>query len=217
MLNRLYSWFHSRFSRPDERGEYSSGIWQDMVRRKALEWSAEAEKKVLEVGCGEGLFLFQLKNKNPGLELWGVDNSGERIKQASGRIKDLGISLSVADATVLPFEDDFFDSAVCVNVFFNMPGKDLVKKALGQMKRTVKKGGTVIFDFRNAGNPLLKIKYGLAPYYDPTVRELPLKTYYMREIESMLKELGLEILQKDYIGRTAFFPAPIIMIKAAKI
>jgi len=217
VIKGLYSWIHSKLSRPEERGEYSSGIWQDSVRQQALQWCARAQRRVLEVGCGEGLFLAQLKKMNPGLELWGIDNSAGRIEQARGRITDEGIHLAVGDATRLSFGDGFFDTSACINVFFNMPSFDIVRKALIEMKRVTKRGGGIIFDFRNAANPVIAMKYRLAPFYDRTVRDLPLNTYYMRDIERMLEELGLEIKQKRDIGAMALFGASVIIIEARKI
>ncbi|HQQ06790.1 MAG TPA: class I SAM-dependent methyltransferase [Candidatus Omnitrophota bacterium] len=216
-MNGLYSWMHDKASRPDERGEYSSGVWQDQVRKQALAWCGNARERVLEAGCGEGLFLSQLRQQNPGLELWGIDTSKSRIEQAAGRISDPRIHLSVGDASRLPFPDDFFDTAVCINVVFNMPSFGTVRDAFVQMSRVVKKGGQVIFDFRNAANPLLAVKYGLAPWYDKTVRDLPLKTYYMRDMDRLLKDLGLEVIEKKFIGTMALFGASVIMMNARKI
>ncbi|MDD4940994.1 MAG: class I SAM-dependent methyltransferase [Candidatus Omnitrophica bacterium] len=216
-MNGLYSWMHDKASRSDERGEYSSGVWQDQVRKQALAWCQDAQERVLEVGCGEGLFLSQLRKQNPGLELWGIDTSKSRIEQAAGRISDPRIHLSVEDAARLPFPDDFFDAALCINVVFNMPSFDTVRDAFVQMSRVVKKGGQVIFDFRNAANPLLAVKYGLAPWYDKTVRDLPLKTYYMRDMDRLLKDLGLEVIEKKFIGTMALFGASVIMMNARKI
>jgi len=216
-MNGLYSWMHDKTSRTDERGEYSSGVWQDQVRKQALAWCQDARERVLEAGCGEGLFLSQLRKQNPGLELWGIDTSTRRIEQAAGRISDPRIHLSVGDASRLPFPDDFFDAAVCINVVFNMPSFDTVRDAFVQMCSVVKKGGQVIFDFRNAANPLLAVKYGLAPWYDKTVRDLPLKTYYMRDMDRLLKDLGLEVIEKKFIGTMALFGASVIMMNARKI
>ncbi len=216
-MKDLYSWMHERVSRPDERGEYSSGVWQDQVRTHALLWCRDARERVLEVGCGEGLFLAQLKKECPHLEVWGIDTSSDRIDQARGRIPGAGVHLSVGNAEKLSFGDDFFDAALCINVVFNMPSFDVVRNAVTQMRRVVKKGGSVIFDFRNAANPLLAVKYGLAPWYDRTVRDLPLRTYYLRDMERMLQGIGLEIIQTRRIGTMPVFGASVIMIRAQKI
>lgn len=217
MIKKIYSWFHAKTSRQDERGEYSSGLWQDLVRQQAIDWCSQIPGRILEVGCGEGLFLGQLNKRNPVLELWGLDNSLARIERAERRLAGAKMHWEVGDATQLVYVDNFFSSTVCINVFFNMPSADIVRKALLEMKRVTCKGGEIIFDFRNGANPLLALKYKFAPWYDRTVKDLPLKTYSLSFMENLLKESGLEIIEKKFIGNAIFFPPAIIIIRARKI
>jgi ubiquinone/menaquinone biosynthesis C-methylase UbiE len=217
MFERIYYLLHRLVSKPQERGEYSSGVWQDNIRTAALKLCAGSATRVLEVGCGEGLFLAQISEVDPKIGLWGVDNSAERIAQAQKRLKGKNAHFSVEDATRLSFDDGYFDVVVCVNVFFNMPSIEVVKKTLAQMKRVAGDNGRLIFDFRNSCNPLLALKYKLAPFYDRTVRDLPLKTYSLDQVVKMLKELGLEIVSKNYCGASCKSWAPIILVEAKKI
>ena len=220
MLNNIYNWFHRRFSKPQERGKYSSGFWQDTIRSKVLVLSRNIKGRVLEVGCGEGLFLVQLARQNPGLEIWGIDNSRPRLNQAEERGKEAGLrnmNFLLEDATNLSFDDEYFDAVICINVLFNLESLDLVKQVLSQMKRVCKKSGKLILEFRNSLNPLLLVKYGLARYYDKTVKNLPLRCYKLKEIESMLRDLDLKVKQKIPIGLSIFKKfAPIIILEAEK-
>ncbi len=225
MLKKIYGWLHDMTSRPDERGEYSGGCWQDMVRKEALRLCGTVRGRVLEIGCGEGLFLAPLAKENPAPELYGVDNDSGRLIRAEKRFaeNDLkNINLSLQEAPNLSFQDEFFDAVVCVNVFFNMPSIEMVKETLARMKRVCTTGGRIIFDFRNSRNLLLTAKYKLARYYDETVKDLPLSTYDPREIERIIKDLNFDVVEKRFIPR--FFGsgprlrgvAPIIMIEARK-
>jgi ubiquinone/menaquinone biosynthesis C-methylase UbiE len=216
MFERIYYWLHSRASKPQERGEYSSGVWQNMIRAETLKLIAGSGGKILELGCGEGLFLQQLSQSNPGLELWGVDNSSSRIEQAEKRLAGKNCQVSVQDAANLSFEDGFFDRVVCINVFFNMPSLEMVKKTLLQMKRVSKSDGRLVFDFRNSANPLLGLKYKLAPFYDRTVKDLPLKTYSLKVIAELLQDLDLKVVSLNYLGASFKKLAPIIMVEVQK-
>jgi ubiquinone/menaquinone biosynthesis C-methylase UbiE len=216
MFNFIYSRLHRFFSKPQERGEYSSGVWQDKIRSETLKLCLAGGWQVLEVGCGEGLFLGQLAQATPRFKLWGVDNSPQRIEQARKRLAGKVSGLSVGDATKLSFGNESFDAVVCINVFFNMPSLDIVRKTLIQMKRVAKKQGRLIFDFRNSANPLLALKYKLAPLYDHTVKDLPLKTYNLKEIADLLKELKLEIVSLKYPGSSSKAWAPIILVEAKR-
>jgi ubiquinone/menaquinone biosynthesis C-methylase UbiE len=217
MISGLYYRLHRFFSKKQERGEYSAGVWQNMIRAEALKYVSGSSGKLLELGCGEGLFLAQAAAVNPGWELWGVDNSPDRISRAKTRLSGKNAYLSVEDAANLSFDDGYFDVAVCVNVFFNMPSIEVVKKTLAQMKRVSRNDGRLIFDFRNSQNPLLALKYKLAPFYDRTVRDLPLKTYSLAQMSKILKELGLEIVSQNYFGASCKSWSPIILIEAKKI
>lgn len=226
MLKRLYCFFHKMMSKPGERGEYSAGTWQDLVRRQALEFCAGATGRILEIGCGEGLLLAQLAKQNPAAELYGVDNDAGRLRRAEERGAAAGLKparLSLQAAPGLTFQDGQFDAVICVNVFFNMPSLAPVAETLAQMKRVCRKGGKIIFDYRNADNALLVWKYRLARYYDETVKDLPLTVFKPAAIDRMQSGLGLRVTRKAYIpagfSRNAWFRkiAPIIVVEAEKL
>ncbi|MDD5729761.1 MAG: class I SAM-dependent methyltransferase [Candidatus Omnitrophica bacterium] len=220
MLKRFYLWLHRKLSKPSQREEYSGGYWQEKVREKVFYLCREVKGKLADIGCGEGLFLARLAKARPELELWGVDNNSLRLKNAKERCEGLlirNVRLLLQEAEELAFEDEFFDAITCINVFFNLDSIETVKKVLAQMKRICKKGGIIVFDIRNSFNPLLKLKYGLARYYDDSVKNLPLNTYNQRQIQVILKELGFTVLETETVG--GFCPkalAPIIIIKARK-
>ena len=220
MLKNLYYWFHRKTSSPEERGEYSSGYWQDRVRRESLGLCKDAGGRLLEAGCGEGLFLAELALGNKDIEIYGIDNRKEILEEAGRRFKENGIKnviLSRVDAGSLPFEDCYFDTVVCINVIFNLESLDAVKKVISEITRVGKKGGRVIFDFRNSRNPFLYFKYKLAPYYDPTVRNLPLNTYSLKVIHRLLGKAGLKIISRKTVGFPIDAVAPIIILETEKI
>jgi SAM-dependent methyltransferase len=219
LLKHLYYWLHERFSKDATKGRYSSGFWQDAVRDKALALCAQARGSLLEVGSGEGLFLIQLAGKNQGLKLWGIDNSKARVQEAQEEVtreKLAYITFSEADAANLPFEDNYFDIVVCINVLFNLPSWDYVKKVLFEMTRVCKRQGRVVFEFRNSLNPLIVCKYALARYYDETVKTLPLRPYRFSQLMRLAKECGLDIVKGYAIGFFFRPLAPIIMVEAVK-
>ncbi len=220
MITKLYYWLHRHLSKKDERGEYSSGYWQDKIRRQALEMCRGASGRGLEVGCGEGLFITQLARQNPEMVLWGIDFDEARLRRAEERIKEQGITnitVLKSSAPQLVFENEYFDMVVCVNVFLNMESFDAVRQALQEIKRVCKRSGKVIFDFRNSRNWFMRLKFRLAGYYDRTVRNLPLNTYHPRQIESLLRELGFSAVRRVYIGSCIKHCAPIIIVEAVKL
>ena len=215
MLKWIYRRLLNATSRPGEKGEYSGGYLQDRVRREVLALCRRVKGRILEVGCGEGLFLAQLTGQDRELEVWGIDKDEARLKDALKRVPLA--RLSCQDAAGLSFEDGHFDAVICINVLFNMSSMEDVRSAFCQMRRVCKSGGSIIFDFRNSGNPLLSIKYRLAKYYDDTVKGLPLKTYSTKEIGHILSSLNMEIVDKRYVGFNSDRFAAVIIIEAKKI
>lgn len=219
MINKIYYWFHRLTSKTEQRGQYSAGRWQEKVRQEALSLCRGTKGRVLDVGCGEGLFLIRLKAQNPGLEIWGIDNNIARIEEAKRKSREKNlqdINLNAGNSTNLAFKDEYFDAVVCINVFFNLRSFALVKQTLEEMKRVCKKSGRIIFDFRNRNNPLLLFKYSLARFYDSTVKDLPLKTYSPGQIHSLLKDLGLEAIEEKFIGSPLKSLAAIIVLEVRR-
>jgi len=102
--------------------------------------------RVLEVGCGNGVFLPRLADAvGPAGAVVGVDHAEAFVAQARQRMVDVGLAdtvrLQVADAYALPFEDGSFDAAHCERVLMHL---DDPIAALREMARVVCPGGKVV-------------------------------------------------------------------------
>jgi len=122
-LKRLEDLLRKVVSRKDEKGEYSAGYWPVKVRNKLLELIPEYGS-FLEIGCGEGLFLSDLRKHKPNLSLTGVDLWEEILNKAKARFSnDPGVKLVFGKGEKLPFADNTFDTAAAVNLLINIKGK----------------------------------------------------------------------------------------------
>ncbi|MGE5280063.1 MAG: class I SAM-dependent methyltransferase [Deltaproteobacteria bacterium] len=219
MIDRLYRWFHRRVSRPEERGEFSAGYWQAKVRRLADGIAAAYRGRVLEVACGEGLFLAQLLRRNKEIEAWGVDSWPDILERCRRRLHEEGLPeahLIEADARRLPCEDIFFDAVVCINCFMCLPGFTAARAVIGEMVRVCKPGGRLIIEFRNRANALLRLKYVLAKYYDASTKNHPLSTYYEKDIVAVLRQHGCVVRRALHVDFPVKRWAPIIILEAQK-
>ena len=199
----IYYYFHRLTARNQERGEYSAGHWQHLARTKALELCHDLTGKILEVGCGEGLLLTQLAKQNPKALFRGIDLSPELLFRAKQRLienKLNAVDLFVQKATAMNFADGSFDAVIAINVLMCLESLDAAGAILASMSRVTKTGGIVVFDFRNALNPLLTLKYRLAHYYDKTLAGQSLSTYYPEAVRSLCERLQLNILDMRFSG-----------------
>jgi protein-L-isoaspartate O-methyltransferase len=99
---------------------------------------------VLEAGCGVGAQTKIIAAKNPGSKFISVDLSEDSITGARKLINSLGINnveLRQADIYDLPFKDETFDDVIICFVLEHLHNPLL---AIKELKRVLKKGGTMI-------------------------------------------------------------------------
>jgi ubiquinone/menaquinone biosynthesis C-methylase UbiE len=120
--------------------------WHQRYRQQA-EWTRELRRyifdktglkhgsRLLEVGCGTGVILSQLKSP-----AFGLDIALDSLKQAKIHTQNRS-PLSCGDARSLPFANDSFDLVFCHFLLLWLPDP---LQALAEMRRVVKAGGEII-------------------------------------------------------------------------
>jgi ubiquinone/menaquinone biosynthesis C-methylase UbiE len=99
------------------------------------------DSAVLDIGCGTGWGVMEAAKRAPGGRICGVDISPGMIQAARGKIDgSQNVDFQVADAEELPYSDGSFDF-VFSTFSFHHYSEPL--KALGEIKRVLKKGGQV--------------------------------------------------------------------------
>jgi len=104
---------------------------------------------VLDIGCGTGIHLEMYRKYN--CNLYGIDTSLSMLELAKARLGEQA-DFRLADATKMPFENEFFDLVICMLVLHEMddPVRDAV---LAQIGRVLKRDGhALLIDF-HAGKP----------------------------------------------------------------
>jgi ubiquinone/menaquinone biosynthesis C-methylase UbiE len=123
------------------------------IRVKMLESSLiKKDSVVLDVCCGTGDQCFYYAQKSD--HVFGVDIDPGMIGLARKRKQEVANNpqLIIADASNLPFSDDYFD-LVSICLALHEKNEELRNKVVSEIKRVVKKDGTIMIVDYNAPLP----------------------------------------------------------------
>lgn len=147
------------------------------------------EGPILDLGCHSGTFTSVVLAKAKTRQVYGIDISPSAIKLATKRIP-YG-EFKVADASKLPFEDNFFEAVYCLEMLEHVDDPIMV---LEEIKRVLKRGGK-LFVLVPSDNKLFKIIWFLWTMYYPHWRHAHVQSYNKEVLEKVIKQLGFKILK----------------------
>jgi 2-polyprenyl-3-methyl-5-hydroxy-6-metoxy-1,4-benzoquinol methylase len=120
-------------------------------RKEMLDFVPETCLKILEVGCGDGSFAIQLKERK-GTEVWGVEMHKESAEIATHRLDKVlcGNFIELMELQKIPL--NYFDCIIFNDVIEHFPNYDEI---LSEIKNLIKVSGYVVSslpNFRYVGN-----------------------------------------------------------------
>ncbi|HTZ41670.1 MAG TPA: class I SAM-dependent methyltransferase [Candidatus Omnitrophota bacterium] len=139
----------------------SSKIFKIKNRNKLIFLlNLKGNEKILDIGCGNGLYTIGLANKITtgkvyGIDIWDKkDLSNNSLKAIQENIKsshlENKIILKSEDMRNMTLKNEFFDVIVASFSIHNIKNNQERKKAFDEINRVVKKSGKVaIIDFKN--------------------------------------------------------------------
>jgi len=107
-------------------------------------------ENILDVGCGDGYYLYLLSNLDVDIKLFGVDCDREALRKAKNNLPRK-IILKYGDLmTKLPFKSSTFDKVVISEVLEHLPDEN---RGLKEVRRVLKKRGVLCVSVPNANYP----------------------------------------------------------------
>lgn len=129
------------------------------VLRSLDEYAQGRSLKVLDAGCGPGIFMEEVLER--GHSVVGMDLSEDMIKEAGNAVKRYGAGRATClqgDVGHIPCADSSFDVALCIGVLSYLQDD---RAGIAELNRVVKPGGLVILALPN----LMRLNAWLDPYY----------------------------------------------------
>ena len=126
--------------------KYIPGRWKDVAQKLINTYNLKSGSSVLDVGCGKGFLLHEMKLLLPDLKITGFDISKHALAEANAEIKkDLFIH---AAQKTYPFEDNQFDLVISLGCLHNLKIFEL-ESALKEIERVGKQGYIMLESYRN--------------------------------------------------------------------
>src|SRR5262245_2113533 len=196
--------------------------WSESYDRSILQWllfgpshralirriravAADRPIRILDVGCGTGVFAARLRAAFPNAQVWGVDLAAGMLARGSARWRMHAghVQPIQADSERLPFAATTFDVVTCANSFHHYPHQD---RAVVEMNRVLRPGGRL----------LLIDGYRDTPWgwfiYDVCVAGVEGDVHHAsaRRLRTLFSQTGLlAIAQRTFRG-----PAPFLLTEA---
>ena len=163
------------------------------IRNKVADLVDEEYKdkiKILDVCTGTGTQAFAFAKK--GYEVMGIDLSEEMLRVANKKNKYENVRFVVADATKMPFENDYFDFACISFGLHEMPYEER-RHVLDEMKRVSEK--TIVVDYHIPKNRLHRwLHVSFASLYESKYY----RDFAKRNLEELLREHGFRAVKEAY-------------------
>jgi ubiquinone/menaquinone biosynthesis C-methylase UbiE len=173
-----------------------STIRDELYENIALELTSLSQPgRVLDVGTGRGLLPLRIAEKNPQLQVYGMDSSQKAIDAARKNAIEMGIAnppkFDVGDVSSLSSEDNYFDAVVSTFSLHHWP--DPVR-GLNEIFRVLKPGGEALI-YDHWRNPSPAAKEQLRKDFGRLLSLLAL--LHLLFVSSRLTERGAEKLLHD--------------------
>ncbi len=169
---------------------------------------SKLNRTILDVGCGDGIFTFELLEETNPKKIVGFDSAQTAVKVAANRInpkdkKKISFKIGdVYDAFKL-FPKKSFDIIVVRGVLHHLYNPQKAIKSLSTLSDKI-----IILE-PNGYNPILKIIEKASPYH----RQHEERSYWPPTINKWFTDLQFEVKEQSFFGIVPYFcPKPVAQV-----
>jgi ubiquinone/menaquinone biosynthesis C-methylase UbiE len=126
--------------------KYLAGWWKPVAEALIENYGLTNESSVLDVGCGKGYLLYELKLLLPNIRIAGFDISNHGLENAKDEIKEFLFKHKAQEP--YPYEDNEFDLVISLGCMHNLRLFEL-EIALKEIERVGKNGYIMMESYRN--------------------------------------------------------------------
>jgi ubiquinone/menaquinone biosynthesis C-methylase UbiE len=173
----------------NELGKYTEPMHYSLIK----ELEGRSFKTLLDVGCGNGIFLSMVLNKFD-VEVSGIDISPGMIEK-SKELLDSRADLKVGDSEHLPWNDGSFDVVTCSASFHHYPNPELVLK---EMRRVLRPDGILMIADPFTSNELLRFFANILIKFS---KSGDVKIYSQKEMQELLEKCGFTLIKWETEGK----------------
>ena len=159
-------------------------IWNGSLELAAL----RGDETILDIGCGNGLYLGVLRGRGHRGLVCGADLSPGMLRSAVPAAG--GSPLLVSDAQAIPFADHSFDVTLAMHMLYHVPDRAL---AIAELRRVLRPGGVALVvtnserHFQELDDLLVECAAAAT-----RIERLPARAHITFTMESGAPELGAE-------------------------
>ena len=126
--------------------KYIPGRLTSVANKIIKKFKLNNNSKILDIGCGKGYLLYEIKKKLPKSQITGIDISRHAIKNCHPLIKDYVFLFDAKKK--LPFKKKQFDLAISFGLFHNFSLKEL-ENSIIEFDRVSRKNYLMVESYKN--------------------------------------------------------------------
>jgi SAM-dependent methyltransferase len=152
-------------------------------------------QRVVDIGCGDGTYTFELVDGAGAERVTAVDPSSAALRVAQAKAGERPINVTLGSAFALPYRDRAFDVAYLRGVLHHMPRPD------DALREALRVADRVVVIEPNGYNPGLKLLERYSKYHV----EHGERSYAPRQLDRWVTTLGGAVDRRCYAGFVPMF------------